>query len=88
MKKSSVTTMKGSFEMYKGNITIGMLGKMYGLSDIYTQFCVKSRKDGTTSFAAAGTFRYIVGTYPNWPLVRWSYAVEDGEAFIELIGRG
>lgn len=45
-------------------------------------------KDGKTKFAAAGTFRYIVNTYPNWPLVRWSYSVEDGQAFIELIGGG
>lgn len=68
-------------------ITIGMLAAMYGVTDMYTQFRVV-RKDGKTEFAAAGTFRKIAKTYSNWPLVRWSYAVEDGQAFIELIGRG
>ena len=68
-------------------ITIKMLATMYGVTDMYTQFRVMG-KDGKTKFAAAGTFRHIVKTYPNWPLVRWSYSVEDGQAFIELIGRG
>lgn len=36
----------------------------------------------------AGTFRHIVETYPDCRLVRWSYAVEDGEAFISLVGKG
>lgn len=68
-------------------ITIKMLAAMYGVCDMYTQFRVMG-KDGKTKFAAAGTFRDIVNTYPNWPLDRWSYSVEDGQAFIELIGRG
>lgn len=68
-------------------ITIKMLATMYGVCDMYTQFRVMG-EDGKTKFAAAGTFRHIVNTYPNWPLVRWSYSVEDGQAFIELIGRG
>lgn len=48
----------------------------------------KHGEDGKTKFAAAGTFRNIVNTYPNWPLVSWSYSVEDGQAYIELVGRG
>ena len=68
-------------------ITIKMFATMYGVCDTYTQFRVMG-EDGKTKFAAAGTFRHIVNTYPNWPLVRWSYSVEDGQAFIELIGRG
>nr|DAX39851.1 MAG TPA: hypothetical protein [Caudoviricetes sp.] len=39
-------------------------------------------------YGVCDTFRQIVNTHPNWPLVRWSYSVEDGQAFIELIGRG
>lgn len=46
------------------------------------------QEDGTPMWAAAGTFRHIVKTYPDCPLVRWSYAVEDGEAFISLVGKG
>lgn len=68
-------------------ITIKMLATMYGVSDTYTQFRVVS-EDGKTVFAAAGTFRYIASTYPDKPLVRWSYAVEDGQGYIELVGRG
>lgn len=68
-------------------ITIKMLATMYGVTDMYTQLRVLG-KDGKTAFADAGTFRKIVRAYPDQPLVRWSYSVEDGQAFIELIGRG
>lgn len=68
-------------------IDIKTLAYMYGVSDMYTQLTVV-REDGTTMWAAAGTFRHIVETYPDCSLVRWAYAVEDGEAFIQLIGKG
>ena len=67
-------------------ITIKTLAYMYGVSDMYTQLTVV-QEDGTTMWAAAGTFRHIVETYPDCSLVRWAYAVEDGEAFIQLIGK-
>lgn len=45
--------------------------------------------DVPAPYLPAGTFfRHIVETYPDCPLVRWSYAVEDGEAFILLVGKG
>ena len=69
------------------NINIKTLAYMYGVSDMYTQLTVV-QEDGTTMWAAAGTFRHIVETYPDCSLVRWAYAVEDGEAFIQLIGKG
>lgn len=68
-------------------ITIKTLANMYGVTDMYTQLTVV-QEDGTTMWAAAGTFRHIVETYPDCSLVRWAYAVEDGEAFIQLIGKG
>ena len=69
------------------NVDIKTLAYMYGVSDMYTQLTVV-REDLTTMWAAAGTFRHIVETYPDCPLVRWSYAVEDGEAFISPVGKG
>lgn len=68
-------------------ITIKTLAYMYGVTDMYTQLTVV-QEDGTTMWVAAGTFRHIVETYPDCSLVRWAYAVEDGEAFIQLIGKG
>ena len=66
-------------------IDIKTLAYMYGVSDMYTQLRIM-QEDGKTKFAA-GTFRHIVETYPDCPLVRWSYAVEDDEAFILLVGK-
>ncbi len=68
-------------------ITIKMLATMYGVTDMYTQLRVLG-KDGKTKSADAGTFRKIVREHPDQLLIRWSYSVEDGQAFIELIGRG
>lgn len=67
-------------------IDIKTLAYMYGVTDMYTQLTVV-QEDGSIMWAA-GTFRHIVKTYPDCPLVRWAYAVEDGEAFIQLIGKG
>lgn len=69
------------------NVDIKTLAYMYGVTDMYTQLRIM-QEDGKTKFAAAGTFRHIVETYPDCPLVRWSYAVEDGEAIISLVGKG
>lgn len=56
---------------------------------------VRRSVDVPAPYLPAGTFfryknetRHIVETYPDCPLVRWSYAVEDGEAFILLVGKG
>lgn len=68
------------------NVDIKTLAYMYGVTDMYTLLRIM-QEDGKTKFAA-GTFRHIVETYPDCPLVRWSYAVEDGEAFISLVGKG
>lgn len=68
-------------------ITIKMLAAMYGVCDMYTQLRILG-EDGKTKSADAGTFRDIVKAHPDQPLIRWSYSVENGQAFIELIGRG
>lgn len=68
-------------------VNIKTLAYMYGVSDMYTQLTVV-QEDGTTMWAAAGTFRHIVKTYPDCPLVSWAYAVEAGEAYISLVGKG
>lgn len=49
---------------------------------------IRRSVDVPAPYLPAGTFRHIVETYPDCPLVRWSYAVEDGEAFISLVGKG
>lgn len=66
---------------------IKTLAVMFGVSDIYTQLTVV-REDTTTIWAAAGTFRHIAKTYPDCPLVSWGYFVEDGKAYISLVGKG
>lgn len=71
----------------KIDIDIKTLAHMYGVSDMYTQLTVV-REDRTPMWAAAGTFRHIAKTYPDCPLVSWGYSVEDGEAFISLVGKG
>lgn len=71
----------------KIDIDIKTLAFMYGVSDIYTRLTVV-REDLTPMWAAAGTFRHIAKTYPDYPLVSWGYSVEDGEAYISLEGKG
>lgn len=71
----------------KIDIDIKTLAYMYGVTDMYTQLRIM-QEDGKTKFAAAGTFRHIAKTYPDCPLVSWGYSVEDGEAFISLVGKG
>ena len=71
----------------KMKMDIKTLAFMYGVTEMHTQLTVV-QEDGTPMWAAAGTFRHILKTYPDCPLVRWSYAVEDGEAFISLVGKG
>ena len=71
----------------KIDIDIKTLAYMYGVSDMYTHLTVV-REDCTTMWAAAGTFRHIAKTYPDCPLVSWGYSVEDGKAFISLVGKG
>lgn len=66
---------------------IKTLAFIYGVSDIYTQLTVV-REDTTTIWAAAGTFQHIAKTYPDCPLVSWAYFVEDGKAYISLVGKG
>ena len=48
-------------------IDIKTLAYMYGVTEMYTQLTVV-QEDGTPMWAAAGTFRHIVKTYP---IVRW-----------------
>ena len=71
----------------KIDIDIKTLAYMYGVSDMYTQLTVV-REDCTPMWAATGTFRHIAKTYPDCPLVSWGYSVEDGKAFISLVGKG
>ena len=71
----------------KIDIDIKTLAYMYGVSDMYTMLTVV-REDLTPIWAAAGTFRHIAKTYPDCPLVSWGYSVEDGKAYISLVGKG
>lgn len=69
--------------MVKANKT---LAYMYGVSDMYTHLTVV--REDCTPIWAAGTFRHIAKTYPDCPLVSWGHSVEDGKAYISLVGKG